>query len=228
MVLVDAGAALRPQVAVSRGKHGGVGMLLVVPLERVADRFHAPAEPFGDTAMHVGRAGSRDRKPPSPRDDLPVFVVVELAELAAPLDPQRVFANEPLDRAGKKANPPPAVDRVSLGDKAMVAPPRDRLGGHAEPPGQLLDGEHLLASHDGATRHDRGFCVHETISGHVFERPNKAFTCSTGTHDHSPAGSRASCCGESRQTHGLIAQAPAPLRPSCDRDTPSHACGGHP
>ena len=116
----------------------------------------------------------------------------ELAELAPPLNPHRVVADEPLDRAHQEANPPATTNDVPLGNQAVIPPTRDRLGGNIEATGKLLDREHLPTGLHA--RHFRGHIGIERLNAalsHVV-RPS-AFDVETceikiaGTHNPPPS-----------------------------------------
>ena len=96
-------------------------------LDGVANCLHAAIEPLGNPSMDVRRACARDRQPLGPGDDFVVLFGGELTETTSPLDPERIILNEPFDGAREKADPPPAVDDIPLGDESMLPPAGDRL-----------------------------------------------------------------------------------------------------
>ena len=120
-------------------------MLLVVPFDGVADRFHAAVEADGDPTVHVGRAGTGQSESAGPADDPVVLFLRQLAETASPLDPERVVADETLDRTGEKTNSSAAPDEVPFSDQAVVPPTRDGLGRNIELVRQILNCQHLVS-----------------------------------------------------------------------------------
>jgi len=78
--------------------------------------------------MHIGRAGPGQGKPSGPCNDPIVLFLRELAEAAAPIDPERVVAEKLVDGTGEKPNPPAASDKVPFRNEAMITPPLDGLG----------------------------------------------------------------------------------------------------
>ena len=121
--MVDPLAVLRPQTAIGYRKYRLGGVLLIVPLDRVANRLHAAIEPAGDPTMHVGRAGPGQGKPSGPCNDPIVLFLRELAEAAAPIDPDRVVADKLIDGTGEETDPPAASDKVTFRNEAMIPPP---------------------------------------------------------------------------------------------------------
>ena len=142
--VVDPLAGLGPEAAVARAKHRRIGVVVVVLLDRVADRLDAAMQPHGDAAMHVGRAGPRGGEPAGPGDNPVVLVVRKLAETCPSLDTAWIGGDEPLHRTRQKADPLPAAHLIALGDEAVLTPTGDRLRGDVEPLGQILDRQHLF------------------------------------------------------------------------------------
>ena len=144
VVTVNPFAVFRPEAAVGNRKNGLGGMLLIMPLDGVADRLQASVETAGDPAMDIGRAGPRQRQTTGPADDPVVFFLRQLAEAAAAINAQGVVANKSIDGTGEKANTSATADEVSLGDEAMVTPAGNGLCGDVEPVRQILDRQHFV------------------------------------------------------------------------------------
>ena len=133
------------QRAAEDGEDRLLGILEIVLLERGADRLDAAAralgQPAGDLRLH-GAAGGQFA---GMVDELGPLLVGELAEARAALDALGVVAHEAVDARTQEAHALAAVEHEPAADEAQGPPPRNGLGRDVELPGELFDGEDLLA-----------------------------------------------------------------------------------